>query len=314
MSRPLSSFLAVAATLLVPTLAFAQGSAGAGAPAASDPKDPSALTKGSSASTGSNDVAKGGFVTSEAQKEEDAKHINDVSLGLGGLFSAGNARQIALTALAKGRFRREEHQFTFASTFNYARAGKKDEAFETTVQNVQGLLRYDHFVSNNLSFFGQATGRNDKFQGLDLRLNLDPGVAYYFINDKTHRLWGELGYDLQHDIRRDDALVQPVPADAPPGTLPITVDKTKTLHNSRLFVGYENKLRKEVALVASVEYIQNFGTASTYRVIGDIGLKSNVADNLALATTYTARYENNPLPGVQRLDSIASINLVYSFF
>ena len=52
----------------------------------------------------------------------------------------------------------------------------------------------------------------------------------------------------------------------------------------------------------------------TYRFIADIGLKSNVSDRLALATTYTARYENKPLPTVTDLDSIASINLVYSFF
>ena len=310
MSRALT-FSIAAALLTFSTASFAQGGGGAGAPTDAIPDG---LTKGSSASKGTTDIASGGFVTTQAPAADDPSHINDVSLGLGGLFSAGNARQIAVTALAKGRFRREAHQFTFASTFNYARAAKKDEALATTVDNVQGLARYDYFVNNHLSFFGQVTGRNDKFQGLDLRLNIDPGVAYYFIDEKTHRLWVEIGYDLQHDIRRDDALVQPVPADAAPGTMPIVVDKTKTLHNSRVFVGYENKLRKEVSLVASVEYIQNFSSAGTYRVIGDIGLKSNVADNLALATTYTARYENHPLPGVQTLDSIASVNLVYSFF
>src|SRR5262249_45083536 len=154
-----------------------------------------------------------------------------------------------------------------------------------------------------------------RFQGLDLRLNVDPGVAYYFINTKTHRLQVEGGYDLQHDIRRDDALVQPVPEGSPPGTLPPPpLDKTNTLHNARLFAGYENKLRKEVSLIASVEYLQNFADIETYRLIADIGLKSNVAEHLALATTYTARYENKPLPNVADLDSIASVSLVYSFF
>ena len=64
----------------------------------------------------------------------------------------------------------------------------------------------------------------------------------------------------------------------------------------------------------SLEYLQNFADIETYRLIADVGLKSNVSDHLALATTYTARYENRPLPTVADLDSIASINLVYSFF
>lgn len=291
---------------------LAQAGAGAGAPPAASPSE---TVKAKTATTGKNDVATGGFVVSKAPADDDPKHIDDVSLGLGGLFSAGNARTVALTALARGRFRRDEHQFSFATTGNFARAGKKGEAIDTTVENYQGLLRYDYFFTNDVSFFLQSTGRRDRFQGLTLRLNVDPGVAYYFVNTKTHRFQVEGGYDLQHDIRRDDSLVVPLPDDAPAGTPPLPpLDKTNTLHNARLFVGYENKLRKEVAFIASVEYLQNFADFGTYRVIGDIGLKSNVAEHLALATTYTARYENKPLPTVDSLDSIASVNLVYSFF
>jgi putative salt-induced outer membrane protein len=254
------------------------------------------------------------MVTSAEKKAEDPAHVNDVSIGAGGLFSAGNARQLALTALGRLRLRREEHQFSSAVSFNAARAGKKGEEVAATVENYQGLVRYDYFFNERVSIFLQTTGRHDRFQGLDLRLNVDPGVAYYFLNEKTHRLQGEAGYDFQHDIRRDEALTIPPPADAPPGTLPTMVDKTRTLHNARLFLGYENKLRKEVSLVTSFEYLQNFADFATYRFIFDIGLKSNVADNLALAVAYTARYENKPLPNIESLDSIMSINLVYSFF
>ncbi len=287
--------------------------AGAGAPPAT--AAPGETVKPQTATTGKTDIAKGGFVTSTELPEDDPKYVNDVSIGLGGLFSAGNARTIAVTTLGRVRLRRDEHQFSAAATANFARAGKRGETVDTTVENYQGLLRYDYFLTNEVSLFFQSTGRRDRFQGLDLRLNVDPGVAYYFINTKTHRLQIEGGYDLQHDIRRNDSRAQPLPEDAPPGTpAPPPLDKTNTLHNARLFLGYENKLRKEVALIASVEYLQNFADFETYRFIADIGLKSNVAERLALATTYTARYENKPLPTVADLDSIASVNLVYSFF
>jgi putative salt-induced outer membrane protein len=285
------------------------------APATPPPTQPAETTKASNASSGKTEVAKGGFVVSDARKSDDPTYADDVSIGLGGLFSAGNARTIAITSYVKSRFRRDEHQFSAAGVANFARAGKKGEAVDTTVENFQGLLRYDYFLTNEVSFFLQSTARRDRFQGLNLRLNVDPGVAYYFINTKTHRLQVEAGYDLQHDIRRDESLAQPVPEGSLPGTLPPPpLDKSNTLHNARLYAGYENKLRKEVSLIASVEYLQNFADIDTYRLIADIGLKSNVAEHLALATTYTARYENKPLPNVADLDSIASVSLVYTFF
>ena len=57
--------------------------------------------------------------------------------------------------------------------------------------------------------------RRDRFEGLDLRLDLDPGLAYYFINTKKHRLQGEAGYDFQYDIRRDASSTIYLDADAP---------------------------------------------------------------------------------------------------
>jgi hypothetical protein len=110
-----------------------------------------------------------------------------VSIGAGGLFSAGNARTIAMTTLGNLRLRRDEHQLSIALAANFARAAAK----------------------------------------------------------RVRRILPTLG---------------------------------------------------------------------TYRFIADVGLKSNIADRLALATTYTARYENKPLRNVASLDSIASINLVYSLF
>ncbi len=275
---------------------------------------PTETVKANTATKGSTDIATGGFVKSALPASDDPTNATELALAAGGLFSSGNARTIALTSLAKLRVRREEHQLTLSAAGNFARAGKKDEPVDTTVENYQGLARYDYFFSNKVSLFLQTTARRDRFQGLDLRLNVDPGIAYYFVNTKTNKLQVEAGYDFQYDIRRDPDRVVPVPDDAPVGTQPMILDKTQDLHNLRLFVGYENKLYKEVSFVTSLEYLQNFADTDKYRLIFDIGLKTNIAEKLAIATTYTMRYENSPLPNVEKSDSIASINLVYTLF
>lgn len=281
---------------------------------ADTPAIPAETLKPTAATTGSTDVAKGGFVTAAAQKEDDPRQVTDLSLSLGGLFSSGNAKTIALTSAAKFRLRRDDHQFSSALTANFARAGKTGVPVDTTVENIQGLLRYDYFFGGRLGVFLQSTARKDRFQGLDLRLNVDPGLSYAAIDTKKHRLSIELGYDLQHDIRRDESRVQPVPADAAPGTVLPLLDKTQTLHNVRAFAGYENKLYKEVSFNLSLEYLQSMKDVGVYRLIFDTGLKTQLVGKLAIATTYTMRFENRPLPTVEKVDSLAAVNLVYTLF
>jgi putative salt-induced outer membrane protein len=278
---------------------------------------PSETLKAQTATTGKTDVAKGGFAAGGLPAEGDPREATEASISAGGLFSSGNARTVAVTTAGKLKVRREEHQFSMALAANFARAGKKGENVETAVENYQGLLRYDYFFSEKIAAFLQTSARRDRFQGLDLRFNLDPGLAYYIVNTKQQTLRAEGGYDLQYDVRRDASRVQtPEPAapGAPaPAPLPL-LDKTQTLHNLRLFAGYENKLYKEVSLITGLEYLQNISDFGTYRLVFDIGIKSNVANNLAIATTYTMRYENKPLPSVETTDSIASVNLVYTLF
>ena len=278
---------------------------------------PTETLKAQTATKGSTDIAKGGFAAGGMPSDEDPKETTELAISAGGLFASGNARTIALTTATKFKLRRDAHQFTAAVAMNFARSGKKGEAVETAVENYQGLLRYDYFFTESVAAFLQSSARRDRFQGLDLRLNVDPGLAYYFVNTKKQSLRAEGGYDLQYDVRRDPSRVQTPAAAAPgePAVAPLPLlDKTQTLHNLRLFAGYDNKLYKEVSLITGLEYLQNFADSGTYRLVFDIGIKPNVSDNLAIATTYTMRYENKPLPSVESTDSIASVNLVYTLF
>ncbi len=275
---------------------------------------PAETVKANTATKGSTDVAKSGFATGAMPSETDAREMTEASIAAGGLFSSGNARTVALTSAATFRLRRDEHQFSAAASANFARAGKAGEKVDTTVENFQGLLRYDHFFTDKLALFLQSSARRDRFQGLDMRLNVDPGFAYYVLDTKKQRLRAEVGYDLQHDVRRDANREISVPAGSPAGTTPVLVDKTQTLHNARLFFGYENKLYDQVSFVTGLEYLQNVSDLETYRLVFDVGLKTNISTKLAVATTYTMRYEAKPLPDVENADSIASVNLVYTLF
>jgi putative salt-induced outer membrane protein YdiY len=257
------------------------------------------------ASKGETNVAKEGFVGAEKKEDPEKNRITDVSVNIGALLAAGNSRNLALTAATKAKIRRDAHQFGGSVALNYAQAGKSGEATTTSVENLQGMLRYDFYLTERLSVFLKVAAMHDRFQGLDVRFNLDPGVAYAVINEKDMRLWGELGYDFIYDVRRNDALLQK------DGSM---LDKTVANHGMRTFVGWDHKLNENVAILAGMEYLQAFTDTNAWRLNGDASLKANLTKRFAIATSLQVRYDHASLPGKEHTDMLTSVSLNYSLF
>lgn len=266
---------------------------------------PQGLMAQDAASTGTTEVGGGGFEAAAA-KEEGAKEESDLELSAGGLLTSGNSRSTAVTGAGTLRLRRADNQYGANFAANYARAASgAGEPMETSVSNIQGRVRYDRYLSDAWSLFAAETARRDRFQGLVLRLNFDPGVAYYFFDYEKHRLQGELGYDLQYDVRRDDTIA----ASAAEG---INVDKTEVDHSGRAFAGYENKLYPAVSFWTGLEYIQSITESERWRLNWDVSLTSSIAESFSLAATFSLRYDNSPLPGIEKTDTTTALSLVYT--
>lgn len=268
------------------------------------------------ATKGTTEVAgTGSFAAQTKVEDATGKDATELTFNAGGLFMSGNSRSVSLTAGAKLRLRRGQNQIGAQFFGNYARGGKATQVTDTAA-NLQGLLRDDYFFANNFAAFLQVTGRHDRFQALDFRLTIDPGIAAYLIETKKQRAWLEAGLQIQHDIRNKSKLDEDATKDLAPGTPPPpTPDLTATFANARFYLGYENKLYENVSFNTGLEYIQNLHeSASRYRLNFDAGLAAKVSDKFAVATTYTMRFENQPLPNIEKADSIVSVNLLYSLF
>jgi putative salt-induced outer membrane protein len=151
---------------------------------------PDGLMKHDAASSGKTDVASSGFEAATKAPDAPPDEATELSLSAGGLVASGNTRSLALTTAGNFKLRRGMNQLTSALAANFARsAANRDEPLEQTAENVQGKVRYDRFLSRHVALFLGASGRHDRFQGLDLRFNLDPGVAYYFVDVDRHQLW-----------------------------------------------------------------------------------------------------------------------------
>jgi putative salt-induced outer membrane protein len=283
---------------------------------AQDPAPPKGLLQQAPASGGSTEVATEGFQTAAARAaaEAESKDATTLKLTAGGFLSQGNSRSIAATGAVDYFMRRSSSALSVLAAANYGRSVPADgDAYETTVNNYQARLRYDYFFATSVAAFFNISGRRDEFQGLDLRLNMSPGLAYYFIDEKGERLWGELGYDFQYDIRsddfRDEAALDGL-AQTPP--VVVEIDKSEVRHNARLFAGYDNQLSDSVKFGTGLEYLQNVTAATNARVNFDAALTSQLYQDFSIATTVSVKYDNNPLPGVEKTDFIMALNLVYT--
>lgn len=269
---------------------------------------PAGLVNQAPASAGSTEVAKEGF-QAVALPVEESKDASTFKITLGGFVSQGNSRTVAFTGAADYFLRRSASQFTALAAVNYGgSAAEADDPYRTTVNNYQGRVRYDHFFADGVAGFASVSARRDTFQGLDLRLNFDPGMAYYFIDEQGHRLWAELGYDLQYDVRTQDYIEARVIEDPTAAR----IEDSEVRHNLRAFVGYDNQLTESVKFNTGLEYLQNVQEAKNARLNFDAALTAQINQDFAVATTVSVKFDNNPLPGVEKTDLITALNLVYT--
>lgn len=288
-------FLGIA---LAPGSAVAQPAAPTGAP----PPDAKALVEGPKAS--------------DAPAIDKPLDGTNASLSAGGQQATGNSRQLAVSASGIFETRFNDNGIGAAIVANYGQGAPPGAPIAETTENVQGRLRYDRYLFDQGSVFLIATGRQDRFQGLDFRLNLDPGFKYLFVKQAAEALWAEVGYDFQYDIRRDDSLGELDDSGKPlldSNGKQVLLPETAVDHSLRFFYGIRHAFNKEVNLALGVEYLQSVVDATRYRVNFDLLFAAKVSGGLAVGLGSSARLDHAPLPGKASLDTTMTASLIYAF-
>jgi len=291
--------------------------AAAAAPPADSARPPAGTASKDPASSGSTELAGQGSFGEVAKQDEAAGDATEWDLSFGALFSTGNARSTAITGGSTFRLRRSRHQVYATFLGNYGRAAIGDAEPVDTVGNLQGRARYDLFLGKRWSLFGMVTARHDPFQRLDLRLNVDPGVAFYVINQQKEQLRVEAGYDFQFDVRDARTAIEYLPDGTPRYTAQgefVHLPRTRITHAARLAAGYTNKLNEVFGFATELEYLQSLLQAQRWRINWSTSISALLVAKLSLAATFTVRLDNDPLPRVKQLDTLSSLNLVYRFF
>ncbi len=280
-------------------LSYAGAARADDAPTGAPPPDATALVSAPKAS-------------SDAPKIEAPTDQTTVTLSAGGQYNEGNSKSLAGTVNGAITLRRGANGFGAAILGNYAESvvnpQDANSHYTESTHNVQGRLRYDRYLLERLSVFLIGTGRYDRFQGLDLRLNIDPGVKYLVVMTPATTVWGELGYDFQYDVNSLEAIHEA--AAATPAT---SVPRTDTDHSIRAFVGLKHAFNKEVNLSTGLEYLQSLKDVANARLNYELIFAANVGGGFSVGLGFTERWEYNPLPTKKNSDSSLTASLISAF-
>ncbi len=249
-------------------------------------------------------------------RDEDSLDATEFSIGGGLMVTGGNSNVSTFNAGSDLRIRRGAHQSTTKLLFNGGSTSEDaDDLFTPTISNQLVRSRYDYLLRLDFALFLQVQWRRDPFQGLDTRVNVDPGVAYYILDRASHRLWVQAGYDFQYDIRRSAYTLE---SDDEGNILlddqglPTVIAPERFPSNQvRLFLGSENRIRDQADINVSVEYLQNFVALRRYIVNGELGVVANIKAGVSIGFAMIVRYENRPLPRVERTDVGLAFNILY---
>lgn len=249
------------------------------------------------------------YVPPDIKKATDGTNI---SISAGGQYETGNTQLLAATVNALVDTRRGANGFGASLLGNYGQGATPGNSPVETADNVQGRVRYDRYIIDQASLFLINTGRHDKFQGLEFRYNLDPGVKYLFLSASDNTLWVEAGYDFQYDVREDNARVQLDPTGAPIPDAPL-LSKTEINHSIRLFAGFKHAFNPAVTLATGLEYIQSVSDGKHRWLNYDALLAAKVWGGLAVGIGFSARFDDEPLPAKKEWDTSTTVSLIYAF-
>jgi putative salt-induced outer membrane protein YdiY len=67
-----------------------------------------------------------------------------------------------------------------------------------------------------------------------------------------------------------------------------------------------------VQIALGLETLLNLEDTADLRLNGEAAVRASISGNLQLETKFTLRFDNQPVPGKQTLDTITQLSLIYS--
>lgn len=154
-------------------------------------------------------------------------------------------------------------------------------------------FRGDYAQTSRLYYFASAGWFQDKFSGIDSRYVYGLGSGYKFLDGPKSFLLGEAGLTFTQE---ED-----------------TAGNDNEYLGGRLFAQYAYLFNDTNKFTQSIEYLPDFDDSKNWLFNSETALVSALNSNFSMKTAYLVKYDNQPVTGLTKTDSIISVALVANF-
>jgi len=166
------------------------------------------------------------------------------------------------------------------------------------------LWQTNYSLTTDLYTFGGLRYAHDLFSGFDYQASASAGLGYKFINTDSTKLSAQLGVGYQ--VLRPEDIVKDSVGE-------VTARYLQPSENSvigTLGVNYSQALTKTTTLSDIV--LVNSGSINTLAT-NTLALTVKMSTKLALSLGYNLQDNTSPPPGLKKVDTLETVNLVYAF-
>lgn len=192
-----------------------------------------------------------------------------VEVGING--SAGNTEAASFRAGIDLKRKAKLYETTFDLTYVKAMAN----GVETQNNAIQNFGYERTFGESRWSFFVKEFAEYDEYKAFDVRIAMNAGVGYKFIDSETTKLKGRFGSGVSHEIGgpNDDWVAELVYG-----------------------ADFRRQLTKRQKFEFKVDYFPEWGNPSNYRMVSSLGWEVLLDEehNLNLKLSINDRYDSTP--------------------
>lgn len=226
---------------------------------------------------------------------------------LGYVWKSGNTKSESLNAKQKLVYDANPWVNTFLAEASNTMT-KGDDGKERIGERYFVSDQLDYFVSNRTYTFLRGTGEKDRFNGFDFRSTWVLGVGHEFINTNTLVFKGEAGAGHAIELLDKDDYITSRAGAIAAGEKYGPRRRADAMGYLAESLVWKFSSNAELGQSARSEYTR-FNTNSRL----DVYVKAMLVGNLAMKTTYTMRYNNNPAEASRHKDEEVTVSLAYSF-
>lgn len=215
----------------------------------------------------------------------------------GATFTTGNTESFLVDGASYTMYRvkRWENKWRLGVLFNKVDKNTANPTTIGTIANyIYGFYRLDYYFLPRTTVFVGGGGYVDEIKGITLAGNGFTGVSHYWLRAPNYSLNTSLGYDFTHEDR-------------------VNPDPSVDIHALLIGIVYKQQFKSYLGFTQNILALENVVHGHDLRLVTDTELKIDLAKHFGLILGFHIRFDNDPVPGFQKLDTISDVSLAVTF-